>query len=127
MPRPDDPQLIRLFDLNEHEAIEVRCLCGRITVFAPGNLQKRHRMRSDTLIYDVQYRLRCSHCARTGGFAIAIPTSARSLWGSATGRRDGGSWSSTAIPSSAKERRETDSAGKAVDGPVHARKRRGLP
>jgi hypothetical protein len=27
---------------------------------------------SDTLIYDLQYRLRCRHCNRRSGFRIAI-------------------------------------------------------
>lgn len=48
------------------------CLCGRIAVFAPGRLQRRYSLRSDALVYDLQYRLRCGHCARRRGFTIVI-------------------------------------------------------
>ena len=41
-------------------------------MYAAGVLQRVHRIRSDLLIYDLQYRLRCRHCNRRSGFRIAI-------------------------------------------------------
>jgi hypothetical protein len=70
---PDDPRVSRLFDLQPHEGIEATCgACGRTTVFPAGLLQRRHRLPSDTLIVDLQYRLRCKHCNARRGFQIAI-------------------------------------------------------
>ena len=63
---------LRLGDLAPHEVIVVRCPCGRDVEFPPGFLQRRHRMPSDTLVYDLQFRLRCSHCNRRSGFRITI-------------------------------------------------------
>ena len=59
-------------DLAAHEVIVVRCPCERSVEFPPGFLQRRHRMASDTLVYDLQFRLRCSHCNRWSGFRITI-------------------------------------------------------
>ena len=71
--RSDDPRLWRLFDLNDDETIVVRCLCQNGTVsYGPGDLQRRRRLPSDTLIFDLQYRLRCIQCGRTRGFAISV-------------------------------------------------------
>ena len=67
-----DPRTLRLFDLAPQEAIVVRCACGWITEYARGLLQRLHRVRSDTLIYDLQFRLRRRHCNRTGDFDIGI-------------------------------------------------------
>ena len=67
-----DPRTLRLFDLAPHEAILVRCECGRMTEYGPGLLQRLHRIPSDTLIYDLQVRLRCQHCNRRDGFDIGI-------------------------------------------------------
>lgn len=69
--KPDD-RTIRLFDLAAHEIIVVRCECGRITEYGQGYLQRRHRIPSDTLVYDLQFRLRCQHCNRTKGFQISV-------------------------------------------------------
>jgi hypothetical protein len=67
-----DSRTLRLFDLAPHEAIVVTCECGWITTYGPGFLQRHHRLPSDTLIYDLQYRLRCRHCNRTNGFGIIV-------------------------------------------------------
>jgi hypothetical protein len=69
--RPDD-RTLRLFDLAPHEVIVVRCECGRITHYGPGFLQRHRRLPSDTLIYDLQFRLRCEQCNRTAGFTITV-------------------------------------------------------
>jgi hypothetical protein len=71
-PRRVDPRSLRLLDLAPHEGVIVRCRCGRITEYLAGVLQRRHRLPSDTLIYDLQFKLRCTHCNRRSGFAIAI-------------------------------------------------------
>jgi len=63
---------LRLGDLAAHEVIVVRCTCGRSVEFPPGFLQRRHRMASDTLVFDLQFRLRCSHCNCRSGFRITI-------------------------------------------------------
>ena len=63
---------LRLEDLAWHEVIVVRCLCGRNTEYRCGYLQRRHHVPSDTLVFDLQYRLRCSHCNRRSGFRITI-------------------------------------------------------
>jgi len=44
--------------------------CGRSVEYHPGFLQRRHRLASDTLVFDLQFRLRCSHCNRRSGFRI---------------------------------------------------------
>jgi hypothetical protein len=67
-----DPRTLRLFDLAPHEAVMVTCQCGRISEYRNGMLQRFHRIPSDTLLYDLQFRLRCSHCQRRDGFKIAI-------------------------------------------------------
>ncbi len=71
---PDEPaaRTLRLLDLAPYEYIVVRCICGRIAEYGPGFLQRRHRLPSKTLIYDLQYRLRCRHCRADRGFEIAI-------------------------------------------------------
>lgn len=71
--RSADPRLWRLFDLAPDETILVRCLCQHGNVsYGPGALQKQRRLASDTLIYDLQYRLRCRACGRTSGFEISV-------------------------------------------------------
>jgi hypothetical protein len=68
--RSADPRLWRLAD---GEMIVVRCVCQHGNVsYGPGALQKQRRLPSDTLIYDLQYRLRCRACGRTSGFAISV-------------------------------------------------------
>jgi hypothetical protein len=72
MPSEDDPRLIRLLDLADHEHILITCRCGRITEYMPGFLQRSHRLPSTTLVYDLQFRLRCRHCRADRGFRIVI-------------------------------------------------------
>jgi hypothetical protein len=67
-----DPRLLRLLDVADHEFISVSCPCGRITEYAAGLLQRLRRIPSDTLIFDLQFRLRCRHCNRRSGFRIAV-------------------------------------------------------
>ena len=67
-----DHRLLRLLDIAEHDFVRVICPCGRIVEYRPGLLQRRHRIRSDTLVYDLQFRLRCRHCNRRSGFRIAV-------------------------------------------------------
>jgi hypothetical protein len=55
-----------------HEVIVVRCSCGRSVEYHKGYLQRRHRVPSDTLVFDLQFRLRCSHCNHHGRFRITI-------------------------------------------------------
>ena len=69
--RPD-PRTLRLFDLAPHEVVEVVCTCGRIVEYSHRSLARHHRIASDTLVYDLQYRLRCKHCNVTDGFKISI-------------------------------------------------------
>jgi hypothetical protein len=63
---------LRLGDLAAHEVIVVRCPCERSVEFPPGYLQRRHQMPSDTLVFDLQFRLRCEGCNRRAGFRITI-------------------------------------------------------
>ena len=59
-------------DLAAHEVIVVRCGCGRSVEYPRGFLQRRYRLASDTLAYDLQFRLRCEGCNRRDGFRISI-------------------------------------------------------
>lgn len=71
--RSSDPRLRRLFDLADDETIAVRCPCRHGNVsYGPGALQKQRRLPSDTLIYDLQFRLCCRTCWRTRGFTISV-------------------------------------------------------
>jgi hypothetical protein len=70
--RPTDPRQLRLFDLAEHEEIEILCECGQRVLFGPGVMRRTRRVPSDTLIYDLQFRLRCKHCNGWRGFKITI-------------------------------------------------------
>src|SRR5271166_4884057 len=63
---------LRLGDLARHEVIVIRCGCGRNVEYPPGFLQRRYRLASDTLIFDLQSRLRCKGCNRRSGFRITI-------------------------------------------------------
>ena len=67
-----DPRLLRLIDLADYEYVVVTCRCGRIVEYMPGFLQRRYRLSSTTLVYDLQYRLRCRHCRADRGFEIVI-------------------------------------------------------
>ena len=72
MPDATDVRNLRLFDLKPYEHIIVRCQCGQIVQYMPGVLQRRHRVSSDTLIYDLQFRFRCSRCRAFNGFEIIV-------------------------------------------------------
>ena len=72
MPNDTDARCLRLFDLKPYEHIIVRCKCGSIVQFMPGVLQRRHRVPSDTLTYDLQFKLRCSRCRAFNGFEIIV-------------------------------------------------------
>jgi hypothetical protein len=52
--------------------IAVRCPCGRGVEYFPGFLQRKHGVPSDILVYDLQFRLRCSRCNARMGFRITI-------------------------------------------------------
>jgi hypothetical protein len=73
MHNPADPRLLRLFDVADYEFIRVSCPCGRIVKYASGLLQRRRRIGSDLLIYDLQYRLRAG--AAAGALVSASPWS----------------------------------------------------
>jgi hypothetical protein len=47
---------------------------GHFSRFPAGELQQKHRVPSDTLIYDLQYRLRCKRpeCRRSKGMRILL-------------------------------------------------------
>ncbi len=72
MPAEPDPRLLRLLDLKDYEHIVITCRCGRSVEYLPGFLQRRHRLSSATLVYDLQYLLRCTHCRADRGFEIVI-------------------------------------------------------
>ena len=44
----------------------------RDLAFRDAGQQRRYRLASDTLIYDLQFRLRCKGCNRRSGFRITI-------------------------------------------------------
>jgi hypothetical protein len=68
-----DPRTLRLFDLTPHEVVEVVCTCcGRIVEYGHRFLARHHRIASDTLVYDLQFKLRCKHCNLTDGFEISV-------------------------------------------------------
>jgi hypothetical protein len=72
-----DPRLLRLLDPADYEFIKISCPCGRIVEYGKGLFQRRHRIGSDLLVYDLQYRLRCQRCNRRSGFRIALVSGAR--------------------------------------------------
>ncbi len=72
-----DPRTLRLWDLASDEAVVIRCACGRSVHFGQGFLQRHHRIPSDTLLYDLQYRFRCSHCGAKEGFVVSVE---RQVW-----------------------------------------------
>ncbi len=69
-----DPEYktLRLIDLQPYEVVAVRCRCGRIVHYPNGFLQRRAKLSSLTLIYDLQYRLRCAGCNSRDGFQISV-------------------------------------------------------
>jgi hypothetical protein len=69
---PTDHRHLRLYDVGHHESVAIRCKCGRTVEYPYGLLQRRFRLRSDTLIYDLQFRFRCKQCNLRDGFTIAV-------------------------------------------------------
>src|SRR3546814_11272537 len=67
-----EDRLVRLLDLEPYEVVVVNCQCGRSVESPNGLLQRRHRLQSDTLVYDLQFKLRCQQCRRTSSFRIAV-------------------------------------------------------
>ena len=61
-----------MWDLNHGQRIVVSCVCGRVTHFLPGHLERRYRLASDTLVWELRYRLRCSKCNSRDRFEITI-------------------------------------------------------
>jgi hypothetical protein len=70
--QPVDPQAMRLSDLRDHQAIFVRCQCGQIAQYGPGVLQRLYRVPSDTLVYDLRFRLRCRKCNSRDSFEVTV-------------------------------------------------------
>jgi len=68
----DDPRLLRYLDLEPRANIIVRCPCGRTTEFTHGWFQTRYGIPSSALIYDLQFRFRCTHCRRKRGFGLSV-------------------------------------------------------
>jgi hypothetical protein len=68
----DDPRTLRLFDLVPHETVSVRCGCGRIIEYGADYFQRRYRLPSGMLVFDLRYRLRCAHGTRRRGFRISV-------------------------------------------------------
>src|SRR3546814_4717040 len=67
-----EDRFVRLLDLQPHEIIVVRCQCGRSAEYGYGLLQRLHRLPSDTLVYDLQFKLHCRQCNRRTSFEIGI-------------------------------------------------------
>ena len=67
-----EPRKLRLYDLKPQDGLTVQCSCGHTSRFTSGELQRKHRLPSDLLIYDLQYRLRCRVCRRWRGFRILL-------------------------------------------------------
>jgi len=65
------PKLL-LYDLGPQEVLTVQCPCGHVARFPAGDTQRKHGVRSDTLIYDLQYRLRRDQCRRRKGMRILL-------------------------------------------------------
>lgn len=66
-------RLERLIDLGKTEVVVVKCRrCGTSVEYGRGFLQRRHRVASDTLVYDLRYRLKCARCNNRDDFRISI-------------------------------------------------------
>jgi len=60
-------------DLKQDQQVVARCLiCERTTRFLPGTLQRLYRVPSDTLVYDLQFRLRCKNCNSQSGVEVVV-------------------------------------------------------
>lgn len=63
---------MRLADVRQNETIIVRCHCGHCAEFPYGQLQRQHKLPSSTLIFDLQFKMRCKSCKSAGPFRIAL-------------------------------------------------------
>src|SRR3546814_2700551 len=72
-----EDRLVRLLDLEPYEVVIVNCQCGRCVEYPNGLLQRRHRLPSDTLVYDLQFKLRRSEERRAGKECVS---KCRSRW-----------------------------------------------
>lgn len=71
-PQTGDSRTLRLYDVATHEAIRIVCPgCTKIVEYLYGLLQRRHGLRSDMLIFDLQFKLRCSGATAARGSALA--------------------------------------------------------
>src|SRR5512135_2910349 len=66
------PRTLRLYDIEPQDVLTAQCPCGHIGRFAEGDLQRRFHVPSDTLIADLQYRMRCRQCRRSKGLRIVL-------------------------------------------------------
>jgi hypothetical protein len=67
-----NPRSFKLYDMGPRDVLTVQCACGHVSRWAAGELQKKRRVPSSTLIFDLQYRLRCAHCRRLGQVRIFL-------------------------------------------------------
>jgi hypothetical protein len=67
-----DAKDMKLADIKRGETLIVRCDCGHCSEFPYGHLQRHHKLPSSTLIFDLQFRLRCQKCKSTGPFRISL-------------------------------------------------------
>ena len=68
-----DIRTLRLLDLDRHDTIQVWCPgCGWTVSYGYGGLQRLERLSSTTLVFDLQFLLRCGQCRCREGFRIAI-------------------------------------------------------
>jgi hypothetical protein len=67
-----DAKDIRLVDIKPGETIIARCHCGHCAEFPYGHLQRHHKLPSSTLIFDLQFKMRCKACKSAGPFRIAL-------------------------------------------------------
>jgi hypothetical protein len=63
---------LKLSDVQKHENLIVRCVCGYSVHSLNGGLQKHARLSADTLIRDLPKRLRCKRCGQRGDVEISI-------------------------------------------------------
>jgi uncharacterized OB-fold protein len=68
-----DSRTIRLWDLKDGQHVVVRCpACGRMVLFPPGLLEKRHRVPGNTLVHDLRHRMRCQKCNTTRDITVTV-------------------------------------------------------
>ena len=68
-----DPRNIRLWDLKPWQFVLVQCpVCGRVVHFAPGTLERRHRVRGNALVHDLRHRMRCQQCNTSRDIKVTV-------------------------------------------------------